>query len=151
GEYLVSMRSGLIYEASHAGPVCSVGRVARPFILGDVWEHTERARKSNAHGRIVVYVLRCDDLVGRNPELHPIDQRVKSVVLGVKGRAGAALTERIGARTSAAVAHSRYPEQPGELVHVASPVFFMQALEVIRRTAREDELIGDTMISDILG
>ena len=60
GEYLVSMCSRVVYEASHAGPVCSVGRVASPFILGDVWEHTERARKSDAHGRIVVYVFRCD-------------------------------------------------------------------------------------------
>src|SRR5262249_23937776 len=151
GEHLVSMCSRVVYESSHAGPVCSVGRVAGAFVLSDVWEHAERARKSDAHSRIVVYVLRCDDLIWRNPKFHPIDQRVESVVLGVEGRAGSALTERIGAWSAGAVTHSRDPKQPSELVHVVSPVFFMQALKVIGRPTREDELIGDTMISDILG
>src|SRR6185437_2547634 len=91
-------------------------RIADTLVLRHLREGAKRALELDAVGRIVVDVVRRDDLLRRDTVLHPLLQRLEKIVVGIDRWPVHAVAESVRAVAAAAMRHSRHHEQPIELL-----------------------------------
>src|SRR6266478_3572600 len=150
GQNLVGFLYGRACRLVHTAPVRRVRGCAATRVARHLRKLAQQPGKCDSARWIVVDVLGCYELLGRNPMLDPLLERDKSVVLSIGGN-WKTVAESIGSCAAAAVTHAGNHEQAGELVHVLAAVALPQTLEVIDRSCREYQDIRPAVIADQLG